>query len=509
MNDPKAIRKWPAYLIVGLMAVILVGLQIADTGHRQWNVMLTMITLVVGLLLLALWALAFSRLPGRSRLKIAGGVALALVILFSTIRIQGVSGDLVPILSWRWSEQPFGTVAARDIAVDAQVADFPQFLGPGRNAKVPGVALADWSTTPPKERWRITVGQGWSAFAVSGRTAVTQEQRDQEECVVAYDVLTGEQKWLHGDTARYETTIAGAGPRATPTIDGNRVYTVGATGMLNCLDLASGDRIWSRNILEENDARMPVWGLAGSPLILGDLVVVSPGGPEGRSLVAYGKADGAFVWGGGSKRAGYSSPSIHTVAGQDQLLIFNHGSIAGHDPTDGRVLWQVPWEMPGGNQCVAQPLPIADDRVFVSTGYGIGCKLYELTPQADTMAVSIVYATPRMKAKFTNVVLHEGYIYGLDDGVLVCLDPANGQRKWKRGRYGHGQILLAGDHLIVQAEDGDLVLLEPRPDAHVELARIPALDGKTWNNPALAGSLLIVRNDREAVCFEVELKGGV
>jgi outer membrane protein assembly factor BamB len=135
----------------------------------------------------------------------------------------------------------------------------------------------------------------------------------------------------------------------------------------------------------------------------------------------------------------------------------------------------------------------------------MGCKLYEISNDGDKQSVSLVWETSRMKAKFTNVVHHKGFIYGLDDGVFVCLDPATGQRKWKRGRYGHGQILLVGSKLIVQTEDGKIVLLDPNPDKHIELARIPALDSKTWNNPTLAGSLLIVRNDREAVCFEVEL----
>ena len=175
--------------------------------------------------------------------------------------------------------------------------------------------------------------------------------------------------------------------------------------------------------------------MSGSPLVLDDLVVVSAGGGEGKSLVAYHRDTGERVWRGGSSPAGYSSPLITTLAGVPQILIFNYGSVVAHAPNDGGVLWQHPW--PSGTECVSQPLPLPGDRVFVSSAYGIGCKLFQIVRGgANQLVATLLWETPRLKAKFTNVVHRDGYIYGLDDGVLVCLDLADGQRRWKRDVMG-------------------------------------------------------------------------
>ena len=294
----------------------------------------------------------------------------------------------------------------------------------------------------------------------------------------------------------------------------DRVYTLGATGILNCLDLATGERVWSEDILYDNDAEIASWGISGSPLVLDDLVVVSAGGGAGKSLVAYHKDTGERIWRDGSSPAGYSSPLIATLAGVPQILIFNYGSVAAHAPNGGQILWQHPW--PSGTECISQPVPLPDDRLFVSSGYGIGCKLFQIAHDEDNqLKATLVWETPRLKAKFTNVIHRDGYIYGLDDGVLVCLDLADGQRRWKRGRYGHGQVILVDDPdeirdenglLLVSAESGDVLLVEVNPNESKELARLPALASKTWNNPALAGQYLLVRNDREAACYELPLE---
>ena len=182
--------------------------------------------------------------------------------------------------------------------------------------------------------------------------------------------------------------------------------------------------------------------------------------------------------------------------------MFNEGTVAGHDPATGAVLWEqaFPKEQPN----VAPPLPLPGDRLLVSAGYGIGSKVFAFASQDDGSATpSLVWESPRLKSKFANLILHEGFVYGLDDGVLTCLDPATGERRWKGGRYGHGQLLLVAGLLIVQTEEGEIVLVEPTPEAHRELTRFPVLDGKTWNPPALSGSRLLVRNDREAALYDL------
>ncbi len=321
---------------------------------------------------------------------------------------------------------------------------------------------------------------------------------------MAYEVSTGKPRWSHADTARYETLVAGIGPRATPTIVGSRVYTLGATGILNALDLATGRPLWTHQVVEEARARVPDWGKSCSPLVIGHRVVVSAGGSEGRSLVAYDAETGEKDWSAGSDRSSYSSPVLATLAGRTQILMFNQGSVAGHDPETGALLWEAPWSTEQPN--VANPLPLPGDRVLLSAGYGVGAKLFRVEPREDGgLGARLLWESPRLKSKFANLVAHHGFVYGLDDGVLSCLDPESGERRWKAGRYGHGQIVLARDLLLVQTEEGEVVLVEASPEAHRELTRFRVLDGKTWNAPALAGPVLLVRSDQEAAAYELPL----
>ena len=515
-HNKSRIRWLPAAIIVVLTILAIGLLWIIDAPHRQSRVLYTVLVLMLSFLLMLLWLLFFSRLRWKVRLLAFGTIILIFLLSTALFRVKGFSGDLVPLLEWRWSGQAAESLTGNaPITLGAFSKDYPQFLGPHRNGTVRGIKLArDWSERPPQLLWRQPIGAGWSAFAVVGSSAITQEQRGEYEMVVCYDLHSGREQWTHSDHDRYEATPAGVGPRATPTIVGDRVYTLGATGILNCLDLATGARIWSEDILYDNNAELASWGMSGSPLVLDDLVVVSAGGGEGKSLVAYHKDTGERVWRGGNSPAGYSSPLITTLAGVPQILIFNYGSVVAHDPNDGGVLWQHPW--PSGTECVSQPLPLPDDHVFVSSAYGIGCKLFQIArDRANQLEATLLWETPRLKAKFTNVVHRDGYIYGLDDGVLVCLDLADGQRRWKRGRYGHGQIILVdgpdGNRsesglLLVTTESGDVLLVEVNPNESKELSRFPALASKTWNNPALAGQYLLVRNDREAACYELPLE---
>lgn len=488
----------------------------------------TAIALVATGAALAVWFLFFSRLSRRARAVGALAVAAALAALPALFRIRGLTGDFVPVVEPRWTRvrppvatpapslatlpeplapaPPAPTSAAAPAqapvpaARESDAPAFPQFLGPSRDGRLAGPRLArDWAAQPPREVWRVPVGEAWSGFAVARGVAVTQEQHDAEERVVAYDAATGRVRWSHGDPARYATTIAGVGPRATPAIAEGRVFTLGATGILNGLDLATGQRLWTHDVLAENRAVSPEWGKSSSPVVEGGRVVVSAGGPDGRSLVAYDARDGALAWSVGSDRSSYATPALLALAGRRQLVAFNAASITAHDPATGTLLWEQAF--PGGQPNVASPIATGPDRLLVSVGYGVGSKSYRVDDHGGVLAASLLWESPRLKSKFANVVVHDGLVYGLDDGVLTCLDPATGERRWKDGRYGHGQLLLVGGLLLVQTEDGEVVLVEPAPDALRELARLRVLSGKTWNPPALAGRLLLVRNDREAAAF--------
>ncbi len=508
----KPIRWWPGIVILLLTIAAIVVIRFwPATSFQQKNLAVAQVV-IVSLGLGLLWVLLFSRLRWFVRLGVLAGVAGVIGLMAGLFRIRGVTGDLLPILEWRWTEPlatapPAGqpnpaTSQARPLVQTTN--DFPQFLGPHRNCVVNGPTLArNWKTQPPQELWRRPVGAAWSGFAILGNYAITQEQRGEEELVVCYDLPTGKLLWSHSDAARYNTVIAGEGPRATPTIQSNRVFTVGGTGMLNCLDLETGARLWSKDIVADNGAKVNGWGMSGSPLLLDHLVVVSAGGPDGRSLVAYEAATGELVWGGGNGGTDYSSPLLATLAEVRQILIFN-SKVTAHEVASGKVLWEYPW--PGGHPHVAMPVVLPGDRLLISSGYGTGSELIQVKQdEAANWSAKRIWKSIRLKAKFTNVVYRDGFIYGLDDGILVCLDAADGSLKWKEGRYGHGQVILSGSLLLVTDERGDMVLVEPVPEEHRELTRFTALHAKTWNPPALAGDLLVVRNDKEAACFRLSI----
>ena len=456
-------------------------------------------------------------------------LALAVAAVGATRRIDSFSGGMVPQSRWRWEPKPDQQLAravpgADAAGVDLQqvaAADYPQFLGPGRNATIDGIRLArDWKAQPPKLVWGPQpIGAGCSAFAVVGDHAVTLEQRGDQELVTCYDRHTGKLEWADAVRTRHESTLGGVGPRSTPTIHQGRVFALGGTGVLRCLDGATGRKIWTHDLLKEFGVAGPeadlaaiAWGRAASPLIYGDKLIVPAGGPSGGpfvSLVAYGLETGDEIWRGGTFQIGYASPSLVTLSGQSQIVIVNEANITGHDPETGRVLWQQDW--PGtsnGSANVSQTVPIDERRLFVSKGYGGGAMLFEVKPEGDRWTPSVLWHNAHaLQTKFTNVVRRGEYLYGLSDGILECIDIEAGKRQWKSGRYGHGQILLAGDLLLVVGETGELALVEANPEKHVELGRIQALEGKTWNNPALVGAELLLRNGDEAVAYELPLAG--
>lgn len=511
------IRGWPAWLIAGLLAVAIVVIRTRSDLPYQSRNLATMIALMIGGALLWLWWMLLSRASWRWRLALGGAAVLAVGAGAALIRIRGVSGDLLPILEFRWAAStvnptpiPEGVSSNAPTAIAPTVAgqlrpDFPQFLGPARKCVIPGPRLdPDWTAHPPQVLWRQPIGAAWSGFAVVGGRALTQEQRGDDELVTCYDALTGRELWAHADAAHYQTTIAGEGPRCTPTVVSNRVFALGATGILNCLDLADGHPLWRRQITQDAAASMPGWGFAGSPLYLDGRVIVSAGGHDNRSLLAYRADTGEIAWTGGSAPAGYSSPVLVKLAGVPQILMFNQKRITAHAPATGAVLWEYPWGI--GQPHVAVPVVVGPNRVVFSSGYGVGAELLEVAPAGDGhLTATRVWKSIRLKAKFANFIARGGFLYGLDDGVLACVDLKDGSQKWKEGRYGHGQMLLIDDLLLLTAENGELVLLRPTAKGPNELQRFRVFDEKMWNPPALAGDVLLVRTDQHAACVRLAL----
>ncbi len=503
----------PLALLFALALLLAWAWLFWDTD-RQMKVLLSLASALVGGALFLIWCVLLSPLRRRTRVGIAIGAIIVIGGSATLFRIEQVTGDMVPIIGWRFAKKPDRALEATPLPPDTSSAPVPpprvrsdwrQFLGDNRDGKARWIEIArNWREEPPIVVWRRKIGSGWSGFAVAGDIAVTQEQRGENELVTAYALTTGDPLWSHSDAGRYETVLGGIGPRATPTISGDRVYTLGSLGRLSCLELESGQPVWSRDIAPDKESMVPEWGLSSSPLLTDDLCIVTVAG-SGSSLLAFDRESGEPRWSEGDASYGYSSPSLHTVAGVPQILVLNGRSVAAHAPDTGRVLWREDW--PGSRPKVAQPVPIGSDRVLVSAGYGIGCALFEIAAAADgSLTSKAIWKTKSLKAKFSNFFELDGYVYGLDDGIMVCLDPATGERRWKAGRIGHGQLIATSDLIIATVETtGEIALIEPNPDEYRELIRVIGLDDKMWNPPALAAPYLLIRTDKEAACLELPL----
>ena len=408
------------------------------------------------------------------------------------------------------TKEPAAPAAARTEPVTpaptARRAEWPGFRGPDRDDVIHGVQIAtDWSTSPPVQRWRRPVGPGWSSFAVSGNLVYTQEQRGADEVVSCYKLSTGEPVWRHRDATRFWESNAGAGPRGTPTLSNGRVYTLGATGLLNVLDAGSGAVVWSRNAASDVHVKIPMWGISSSPLVVDDVVIVAAGG----KLAAYDVATGNIRWSGAGGGMSYSSPHLATIDGVPQVLFLSGPGVISVAPATGKVLWQHAWE--GG--AIVQPALTADGGVLInaiSMNGGMGLRRLAVAHRTGGWSVEERWTSTGLKPYFNDFVVHKGHAFGFDGNILSCIDLQDGTRKWKGGRYGSGQLVLLADQdlLVVLSEEGDLALVKATPDQFTEVARFPAvLEGKTWNHLVLVHDVLLVRNDHEMAAFRLPLAG--
>jgi outer membrane protein assembly factor BamB len=380
------------------------------------------------------------------------------------------------------------------------------FRGPARDGLYDeGPIRTTWPAEGLPLLWKQPIGGGYASFVIAEGMAFTIEQRRRQEIVAAYDVETGRELWTQGSDAEFREPMGGDGPRATPTWEAGRLWALGAEGDLRCFEARTGKVNWSRNILKDNDAENLQWGMAAAPLIVDDKVVALPGGRSGKSVVAYNKLTGAPVWRALNDKQAYVSPMLVTLGGQRQILIVTANRIVGLAVEDGAQLWESSWNTDMGIN-VSQPIVIDANRFFISSGYGKGAALVEVTRSADGLTARKVWENSSMKNKFNSSVVYEGSVYGLDEGILTCVDVNTGERRWKGGRYGYGQVILASGHLIVITDTGELVLVKATPDKHIEMAKFSAIEGKTWNYPAIAEGRLLVRNQTQMACFDVSGK---
>jgi len=454
------------------------------------------------------------------------GLTIAVLLpwgAWGLIRFDGISGEQVAEYHWRWTptaEQRYQAELAQrrhetaalpegtssDSLRSIQAGDWPGFRGPQRDGVVRGMTLAaDWKASPPKQLWRQRVGPGWSSMAVVGDRLYTQEQRGSQEAVVCLDAATGRELWAHQDEARFQEKVAGAGPRATPTFADGRIYSLGATGILNCLDGISGERRWQRDISADSGVQPPMWGFVSSPLIVEGLVVVYAGGDKG--LLAYRADSGEPAWTAAAGQSSYSSPQLATLDGQEQILMWSDHGLLAVDPASGQALWQHDVPAPQAPRSL-QPHLAGEGQVLISSEMDLGTAFLDVKHDGDAWTVSRRWTSKRLQPSFNDYVFHDGAIYGFDGALFCCVDLQTGAQRWKDGRYGHGQVVLLADSslLLVAAEKGAVVLLEANPQRHKELGRFQALEGKTWNHPVVAHGRLYVRNGEEIACYELETK---
>ncbi len=397
-------------------------------------------------------------------------------------------------------------VATKEAAPPAPTApamktDWPGFRGPLRDDIVRGVRInTDWTQAAPAQLWRRPVGPGWSSFAVSGDLIFTQEQRGQDEVVACYRMSTGAPVWRHRDAARFWESNGGAGPRGTPTLNGGRIFALGATGILNALDAQTGAVLWKRNAQADTGAKLPGWGFSGSPLVVDDVVIVAASG----ILAGYDVATGKPRWTGAKDKGGYSSPHPAEIDGVRQILLINGSGLVSVAPATGAPLWKYEWE----GVAIVQPAVVGNGDVLVSVTSamgGMGMRRLSVRHAAGRWTVEEKWMSTGLKPYFSDYVIHDGYAYGFDGAILSCIDLNDGARKWKGGRYGQGQLVLLADQdaLLVVSEEGELALVSATPDGFKELARTPGLDGKTWNHPVVVHNVLLVRNDQEMAAYRL------
>ena len=547
--------KWVDRLLaLGLVAVgFLAGPLVQDISITTGAMGMLYPILVVPIVALAFvaWAALTRHLPdGVRRLTMAVAILLAFASI-GLIRTGGFTASMQHDFSWRWKPTPEERLLAAEpepvaappvasattpaaapspapatptptaapsvptptpavatpaptpaspmpTAVAIPRPEWPGFRGAERDGVVSGTRIAtDWSTTPPVALWKRAVGPGWSSFAVAGDRIYTQEQRGEDELVACYSASTGAPIWQHRDRARFWESNGGAGPRGTPLLDQGRVYAVGATGIVNALDAATGAVVWSRNAASDTGAKTPMWGFSGSPIVVDDLLII----PTSGALSAYDAATGAPRWKNASKDEGYTSPQLVTIDGVRQVLFVNSAGVAGVLPADGKVLWSSAWK----GYPIVQPQVVAGGGVLFAVQEGEGLRRIAVSRGNGTWAAAETWTSRGLKPYFNDFVVHKGHAYGFDSNILSCIDLADGTRKWKGGRYGNGQLVLLADQdaMLVLGEEGEIALVKAAPDAFTELAKIPGLDGKTWNHPVVVGDRLLVRNSEEMAAFRL------
>jgi outer membrane protein assembly factor BamB len=385
--------------------------------------------------------------------------------------------------------------------------DWPQWRGPNRDgiSKETGI-LKTWPETGPKVLWKAPSGDGYSGIVVANGRLYTMHATRSEEVVVSLDAGSGKEIWRFvSDNEVYQNQF-GNGPRSTPTVDGELVFTLSGNGKLYALNAKTGAKVWNHDLRTEFGGQIPTWGVSTSPLVDGEMLLVDVGGSGGNGLMAFNKKSGKVVWKSNSSLPGYSAPIAVTVNGIKQILFFTGTALISASPADGKQYWSYTWRT-SYDVNAATPIFIPPDKVFISSGYNVGAAVLRMKVANGSVKIEELWKSQVMRNHFASSVLVGDYLYGFDEATLKCININTQEEKWGKRGLGKGSLIYADGHLIVLSERGKLLLVEANPAAEIEKASAEVLRGRCWTVPTLANGKLYVKNQAEILCLDVTNSG--
>lgn len=498
--------------LAGVIAAIATAVFLLDKSMLGPPIIV--LTVPTALAAFAVTLVLMSRTLAFRRTVVAVASAFLLAGFSTLLKNDGATGDFSFGLDWRWRPTPeevfltnrqASTPSARPLPTADSFANpaWPGFRGPNRDGIQRGLTFeSDWQKFPPKELWRIKLGPAWSSFAVADNYLITQEQRGEQEAIVCYDADTGLEVWVQEIKSRFFDALGGLGPRATPTIADGSVYALGAEGWLVKLNALDGTVQWRVDLRELTQQPPPMWGFSCSPLVVADTVVVHAVGKDEKGIIAFDCQEGKVRWSVPADKDSYGSLHLTRFFDQQQIVFLGSHGATLLDPTTGKTLLNHELKISGYR--ALQPA-VVDTNCMLFTSEYAGSRLIELTSAESGLDATVVWTSRNLKPDFNDLVVHEGMAYGFDGAILACIDLKDGSRRWRKGRYGKGQVLLLKDSklLLVISEIGELVVLAASPDEHREIAKLKVLEGKTWNHPVVVGDRLYLRNAVEAVCYQL------
>jgi outer membrane protein assembly factor BamB len=396
----------------------------------------------------------------------------------------------------------------------ANAEDWPCWRGP----RLDGISretglLNEWPKGGPRQIWKVALSGGFSSVVVADGKVVTQTKDKTQEVVVCLDAATGKERWSFRydcDYAAHPTFTGGGmpssrtGPRSTPVVDGDHIYSLGATGILLCLEAQTGRKVWQQDLLKVAGRNCPSHGYCGSPLIVGDRIFVEAGGSGGKSIAALDKKDGSVVWQALDDPIGQATPVWVEPGGSAQVIFFTGAGAIGVAPQNGKLLWRYPWKT-RFDLNIATPI-YSDGQVFISSNYGNGGAVFRLTDKGEP---ETVWKSKAMQNHIATSVLYEGYLYGFSEQRLRCVDFHTGEVKWDKIGLGKGTLAIADGHLLVMGDHGQLVLAKATPAAYTEVSRSQIFDKDTltWTVPVLSGGRLFVRSQNDLLALDLRGQG--